>query len=134
MSTTIATIEATATVAEIDAQAIALRDAMKALADARKALMPRVNNEEREVIAGYERAIAVNETHGKTVATLKRDRQFTDEDRDQIAAARLEHKRLINTDANKSSAQFHIGRAYLSQFKLTHRKDGRIGVRVAGII
>lgn len=134
MSTTIATIEATNTVAEIDAQAKKLRDAMKALADSRKALMPRISSGEREHLIDLERAVAVNEASSRYAADLKRDRQFTDEDKDQIAAARLEHKRLINTDDAKANAQFHIGKAYLSQFKLLHRKDGRIGVRIAGII
>ena len=120
--------------AQIAEQIKTTSEIMSRLNAQRVALCDRLSNDERETLLRFEESIAVNEDMSKKSAELRRNRSMSDEDKTQLEAARNAHKKLINSDANKLSASFHVGKAYLSQFKLTHRKDGRINVSVRGQI
>ena len=97
-------------------------------------LCPRLTNEERAQILEFEEDVEVDHADAVIVQDLRKNRSFSDEDKDQIAAAKLAHRRLINTPEMKAEACEMLAKSYLSAFKLTHKKDGRIGVSVRGQI
>ncbi len=133
---TIATADVTSptAVTAIDSDLAAMREQMKELNERRKALMPRLSADEREFLIAQEMEVETREAHNKKAAKLRRDRQFTVEDKDQIAAARLDHRKEINTERVKNEIRDRIVTAYLHSYKLTHKKDGKIGIRVTGEI
>ena len=100
----------------------------------RVALCPRLATEELSLIVAHEASVEVFHDDAAAVQELRKNRQMSDEDKDQIAAAKLRHKKLINTPEIKSEACEMMAKAYLSQYRLTHKKDGRIGVSIRGQI
>lgn len=118
----------------IDDEIEMLREQMAELNKKRIATLPRLSATERKFLTDVEVDIARSETTAKTAAALRKDRQLTEEDRDQIAAARLQHRSEINTSEKKAQAVEAVRTAYLHSFKLTYRKDGRIGVSLRGAI
>lgn len=136
MDTTTTTVSSTAIspTAQVDARIKAFRDGMKALNAERQALLPKLSTDERKLVIEATVNIEVSHEAAAEAAELRKNRQQSEEDRDQIAAARLEHKKLINTPAMKAEAAGMIAAAYLASYKLTHRKDGRIGVSIRGQI
>lgn len=131
---TVSTMPTTTATSEVDRQLTTLREQMKALKAERTALLPRLTTGEREVIVSVEANVETSLESATTAGNLRQNRQFTDEDRDQIQAARLEHKKLINTPEMKAEAAEMIGKAYLASYKLIHRRDGRVGLVIRGQI
>jgi hypothetical protein len=119
-------------VKEIDRRINVHAERMRELRAERLAQMPRLAVTEREFLIDVEKTIDVSADQQKQSSELRRNRQLSDEDRDQIAAARLDHRKEINTDTCKEEAIEVVRKAYLTGFKLTHRKDGRIGVSIRG--
>jgi len=121
-------------VSELDGQLSGLREQMRQLNAARIAQLPRVSTEERGFLCDVETSVERSEETAKRAGALKKDRQFTEEDRDQLAAARMAHRKEINCDAIKAEAARYVGQAYLHSYKLTHRKDGKVGLTLKGVI
>lgn len=118
----------------IDTQIESLREEMAALNKRRIATLPRLSADERNFLTDIEVDVARSEAAAKKAAELRKNRQLTEEDRDQIAAARLDHRANINSPEGKAKALEAVKTAYLHSFKLTHRKDGRVGVAIRGAI
>lgn len=100
----------------------------------RLGLCPRLTRDELFTIVTHEEEVEVDAETAVVVQDLRKNRQMSDEDKDQIAGAKLAHKRLINTPQIKQEACEMLAKSYLSAFKLTHKKDGRVGVSVRGQI
>ena len=120
--------------AQIAARIKEAQELTKKLNALRVGLCDRLTNEERATITTFEESVEVDHELAVVVQDLRKNRQFSDEDRDQIAASKLAHKRLINTPEIKAEACEMLAKSYLSAFKLTHKKDGRVGVSVRGQI
>ncbi len=61
--------------------------------------------------------------------------RLTDEQADQVAAAREEHRRIINDPAVKKEAVEYVSKATLTSYKLRLRKaDGKLTVSVTGTL
>lgn len=119
---------------EVDNRITTLRKQMQALNAERASTLPRISTEERELVVMAAHSVEMTAEGAKEVSDLRKNRQLTEEDRDQIAAAKLAHKRLINQPETKAEAAAKVASAYLHSYKLTHRKDGRVGVSVRGVI
>ena len=118
----------------VESQIDELREQMADLAGQRKQCLIRVSNSERNLICDVERAITVGESAAKAASKLRQNRAFTDEDTDQLNAARTAHRIEINTDTVKAEAAAKVRLSYLHSFRLTHRKDGRVGLSIRGVI
>ena len=60
--------------------------------------------------------------------------RLTEEQKDQVAAAKAEHRVIINEPAVKVEASEHVKTAYLRSYKLRVRKDGRVMLSVSGLL
>lgn len=118
----------------LDSKIEAARKQMADLNTMRKALMPAMNNDALTLVVDFTKAINVSAEVSKLVSDIRKNSQQSDEQKDQIAAARLEHVKLINTPAVKAQAVEAIQKAYLKSFKLKHRTDGRTTVSISGQI
>lgn len=134
-----ATVTATMNDVAIERAALTARikevsELSKKLNARRLGLCPRLTRDELFTIVTHEEEVEVDHETSVVVQDLRKNRQMSDEDKDQIAGAKLAHKRLINTPEMKQEACEMLAKSYLSQFKLTHKKDGRVGVSVRGQI
>ncbi len=112
----------------------ALQSEMAALRAKRAALLPRMTTKEREFLIAVESRVERTETATKRAGEIKKARSMSEEDKDQISAARLEHRKVINEEAIKQEAANFVMAAYLQSYRLTHRKDGKLGLAIKGII
>jgi hypothetical protein len=119
---------------DIDDGLEALAEEMAALRAKRVAMLPRISTKEREFLIKVESRVERTEAAMKKAGEIKKARSMTEEDKDQVSAARLEHKRVINEDAVKAEAAEYVKMAYLHSYKLTHRKDGKLGLAIRGIV
>ena len=120
--------------AQIAEQIKSAQELMARLNAQRVALCDRLQNDERETLLRFEEGISVTESASKDASKLRRERSMSDEDKTQIAAAKIAHVNLINQPQHKAQAARSVELAYLSVFKLVARKDGRVGVSVRGQI
>ncbi len=127
-------VSAAESLTDIDDGLEALQDEMAALRAKRAALLPRVTVKEREFLIKVESRVERTEAATKKASEIKKAKSFTEEDKDQIAAARLEHKRVINEDVIKEEAANFVRAAYLHSYRLTHRKDGKLGLAIRGVV
>jgi hypothetical protein len=107
---------------------------LKALKDERYGTLPRISAEELSVVVANEKLVSTTHEVAKLAAELRSERRFTEEDKDQVAAAKIAHRIEVNTEAVKAEAVRSVRDARLTGFKLTLRKDGRTAVRVSGVI
>jgi len=121
-----------ATVLAIETALETLRKEMQVLNAKRQSNLPPLALEERKVLEEHALAIGVSEDENTKASELRKDRRLSDEDKDQIAMAKLKHRESANSAAGKQSAAFHVAKARLTSFKLVHRKDGRVDVRISG--
>lgn len=119
---------------EFDTQIAQAAAELRALRAKRLATLPRVTAEELAIVVEAERMVTVPVKVADVAKRVKSERQFTDEDKDQISAAREAHKEEVNTKETKAAACRAVRKAHLSAFKMTLRKDGRVGLRIAGIV
>lgn len=109
------------------------RSALKELTDKRMALLPALSLSERKILEEHAEAIGSTEAGATVAAELLKERRLSEEDKDQLACAKIRHRILANAPAGKTSAAFLVAKARLTSYKLIHRVDGRVGVRLSGL-
>jgi chromosome segregation ATPase len=119
---------------DVDSGIEELNEELAKLRKKRVGLLKPMTTVEREFLIKLEAGVERTESMTKKASELKKNRTTTEEDKDQLAAARLTHKATINEPRMKLEASEYVKMAYLQSYRLTHRKDGKLGLAIRGII
>jgi hypothetical protein len=114
-----------------------LEVAQKAAAKARAefiATLPHATPEQADACVHAARETQVSFAMSQLAEGLNVKFRLTEEQADQLAAARAEHKVKINTQAVRREAARYVLTSHLSSFKLKARKDGRMALSISGVL
>jgi len=78
------------------------------------------------------REITVKLEVAQVASGLNKDFRLTEEQIDQVAAAKAAHAAFINLPEQKASAVSYVTNSTLKTFKLKTKKDGTIAVSITG--
>ena len=86
------------------------------------------------VLVDVTRKVNVSEAEAKEVKEIKAGFRFTEEHRDQLAAAKASHRMAINTPEVREQLRADIEKGYLKTAQRKLRADGRTVVTVKAVV